>query len=633
MLLIVLAPLLGATLFAIYQVRQLSGKASELSRIADLIAIATDVARFDILMGIEYNSSWAQYIDANNSPKYQAIIAESEQLVAQIRANLPRAKASVRNQAFTTHIEEALKLYEQVPAVRTYYLARRPGDDREARTVNNSVYTALTTPLANTIRALVNESAELPIRLRIQTLIWCADLNSNATTETGMYCWGHELGSFKSLENCANAELATDMRRRVERHLLANTVPELRPYFEKIFSDPIYLEADRMVRTFAQENSGQKHVFNAAHLPVWRELTEVKRYGLLVAMQPYVLSELQSFAHDYIDRVHRERRWMIGLLAGVLIVSGIVVWLLGRAVFNAVTRAVLSLKQSIHNMLQVTTQSTDAAKQLADVVSQQAAALEETAASLEELTTTNRQNSDNARAIAGRMKETDTLVQRATESMRHLVAAVQQIATTSGQTKHIASTIDEISFQTNLLALNASIEAARAGEAGAGFAVVAEEVRQMAMRAAAESASIAKLIEGAHQLTGEGVVLSEKVNAIFQQVETQARTATGCMTGIQSSTEELVRGIEEINAATRNLDAQTQQTAAIAQENATSAEFIDNQTAALASSIALLETLIALDPAAPASASTAEATPVPASHSPSVFDSAPESDLVPAARE
>ncbi len=626
MLLMVLAPLLGATLFAIYQVRQLSGKASELTRIADLIAIATDVARFDILMGLEYTSSWAQYIDPNNSPNYQAYIDESEQLVAKIRANLPRAKASVRNQAFTTQIEEALKLYEQVPAVRTYYLARRPGDDREARTVNNSVYTALATPLGHTIRALVNESSELPIRLRIQTLIWCADLNSNATTETGMYCWGHELGRFRSIDNCANAELATKMRREIERHLLANTVPELRPYFEKIFSDPIYREADRMVRTFAQENSREKRTFDPANLPVWRELTEVKRYALLVGMQPHVLSELQSFAQDYIDRVHRERFWMIGLLAGVLILSGIVVWLLGRAVFHAVTRAVLSLKQSIHTMLQVTTASTDAARQLADVVSQQAAALEQTAASLEELTTTNRQNSDNARAIASRMKETDTLVQRATESMRHLVAAVQQIATTSGQTKHIASTIDEISFQTNLLALNASIEAARAGEAGAGFAVVAEEVRQMAMRAAAESASIAKLIEDAHQLTGEGVALSEKVNAVFQQVEAQARTATGCMTGIQSSSEELVRGIEEINSATRNLDAQTQQTAAIAQENASTAEFIDTQTAALGSSIALLESLIALDQAATAPLPVATTTPAlaPSSSPSSNADHEPE---------
>jgi Methyl-accepting chemotaxis protein len=628
MLLMVLAPVLGAALFAFFQVRQLSSKATELTRIADLIALATEVARFDILMGLEYNASWAQYLDPDNSPKYQRHIDESERLVARIRANLPRAKATVRNQAFITHLEQALKLYEQVPAVRTYYLARRPGDNREARTVNNGVYTALATPLGHAIRALVNESTELPIRLRLQTLIWCADLHNNATTETGMYCWGHELGGFRTLDNAANAEFATLMRRTVERHLLAHTVPELRPYFEKIFSDPVYLEADRMVRKFTQPDTTTKRRFDPADLPVWRELTEVKRYALLVAMQPHVLEELQSFARAYIARVNRERYATLALLAGVIALSGFAAWLLGRAVLNGITRAVLSLRHTLLNLRRVTAGSAAAGQQLADVVTQQAASLEQTAASLEELTATNRQNSDHARAVAARMHETESLVQRATRSMQSLVAAVQQIAATSGQTKHIASTIDEISFQTNLLALNASIEAARAGEAGAGFAVVADEVREMAMRATAESASIAQLIDGAHQLTGEGVALSEKVSAVFQQVEAQARTATGCMADIQTSTEELVRRVDEINSATRALDTQTQQTAAIAQENAATAAFIDAQTAGLGSSIALLESLVVVESHAPAAPASTPRHPAPP-HRPAP----PEPGLIAARRE
>jgi methyl-accepting chemotaxis protein len=243
-------------------------------------------------------------------------------------------------------------------------------------------------------------------------------------------------------------------------------------------------------------------------------------------------------------------------------------------------------------MLKGSAETADAGTQLAEVVSQQASALEQTAASLEELTTTNRQNAISAKAVADRMSDTDAHVRRATESMKHLVEAVQQIANTSGQTKHIASTIDEISFQTNILALNASIEAARAGEAGAGFAVVAEEVRRMAMRAATESASIARLIEGAHGLTAEGVLLSEKVNEVFQQVEVEARTANGRMTEIQSSTEELVRGIDEINSATRHLDSQTQHNATIATQNAATSAFVKAQTEALNSSIMLLEELI-----------------------------------------
>ncbi len=151
-----------------------------------------------------------------------------------------------------------------------------------------------------------------------------------ATTETGMYCWGHELGSYKSLENAASVEFATQMRRTVERQLLANTLPELRPYFEKIFADPVYVEADQAVRKFLQEDTVTKHRFNPDDLAAWRELAEKKRYALLVQMQPYVLNELQTFAGDYIDRVKRERIWMIALLAGTLALSGAAAWLMGR---------------------------------------------------------------------------------------------------------------------------------------------------------------------------------------------------------------------------------------------------------------------------------------------------------------
>src|SRR3546814_16047993 len=84
---------------------------------------------------------------------------------------------------------------------------------------------------------------------------------------------------------------------------------------------------------------------------------------------------------------------------------------------------------------------------------------------------------DNARQTSERVaiarksaEEVDATAKRAIEAMRHIEAS-------SPEMNAIISTIDALAFQTNLLALNAGVDSARAGDAGAGFGVVAAEVR------------------------------------------------------------------------------------------------------------------------------------------------------------
>lgn len=152
-----------------------------------------------------------------------------------------------------------------------------------------------------------------------------------------------------------------------------------------------------------------------------------------------------------------------------------------------------------------------------------------------------------------------------------------EVSRTSEETAKIIKTIDEIAFQTNLLALNAAVEAARAGEAGAGFAVVAGEVKNLAVRAGEAAKNTAERIEGTVRIVQGGADLVGRTNAIFSEVTKGASKVSELVRELAKASEEQAHGIEQISQATAEMDHVVQRNASTAEESASISEDLRHQ--------------------------------------------------------
>jgi methyl-accepting chemotaxis protein len=212
---------------------------------------------------------------------------------------------------------------------------------------------------------------------------------------------------------------------------------------------------------------------------------------------------------------------------------------------------------------------------------QQAANLEETASSMEAMSTTVRQNADNAKLADKLAHDARVQAERGGAIVERAVGAMGAIDVASNKIADIISVIDEIAFQTNLLALNAAVEAARAGDQGRGFAVVASEVRSLAQRSASAARQIKDLIHDSVRKVDEGSRLVTDSGRHLGEIVASVKKVSDVVGEISNACQEQAASAEQISRAVLQMDESTQQNAAMVEQASAAAASMNVQAARL----------------------------------------------------
>jgi methyl-accepting chemotaxis protein len=246
-----------------------------------------------------------------------------------------------------------------------------------------------------------------------------------------------------------------------------------------------------------------------------------------------------------------------------------------RTLVSGVSDSAVQIRESAFAMA-------DASEDLSIRSQASAASLEETTAAVGAI---DARLKATAEAAATTKLEADGAMQRVAEGQRKAGEAVQAITTVSESAKAINAVmegLDSIAFQTQVLAMNIAIEANRAGEAGAGFAVVAELVGQLAKRSEEESRSARTYIMTTQDGIATAATAVRGLEASFAHVAQAVATVNGLVESMAADNRAQSSALSEVAAAILQMDRAVQQNAAMVEENSATCRTLSEEADLLA---------------------------------------------------
>ncbi|MHC3914422.1 methyl-accepting chemotaxis protein [Alcaligenes nematophilus] len=223
---------------------------------------------------------------------------------------------------------------------------------------------------------------------------------------------------------------------------------------------------------------------------------------------------------------------------------------------------------------------------LSEQILDQSAELNQTVKAMNQLADTVRQNAEQAQTADHLAQDTSSQVALGNQAVHRLLDTIDAIADSSNKMSEITKLIRNIAFQTNILALNAAVEAARAGVHGHGFAVVAAEVRNLALRSTDALQQISTLISSSVEQTEQSSAAARGMAQVMANTQHKVNEMRSIVADIAQASQEQATHIDYVNQVMTRLDQQGQSNRQLLEHSAHTAQEQLEQTTLLARVVA-----------------------------------------------